>query len=206
MVEERFSNEYIVNDVGGIGVDVPSVTNGDRFRKKYNIKNKFILYAGRIASEKGCDTLFEYFIRYKNEFDNDVELVLLGKGSCPVPSCDDIKSVGFISEEDKFDAINACEFVVIPSKYESLSMILLEGMSMGKPVLVNGGCDVLRAHCKKSNAGIYYYDYNEFVCGIEFLLDKKKREALCGNAAEYVEKNYNWDVIINKLQKLMERI
>ena len=44
-----------------------------------------------------------------------------------------------------------------PQPWKALSLVLLESLGLGVPVLVNGGCDVTRGHCQRSNGGLYYY-------------------------------------------------
>ena len=41
-------------------------------------------------------------------------------------------------------------------------MVALEAWALGKPVLANGRCDVLKGQCLRSNAGLYYESYAEF--------------------------------------------
>ena len=42
----------------------------------------------------------------------------------------------------------------MPSYFESLSMVALEAWALGRPVLANGRCDVLKGQCIRSNAGL----------------------------------------------------
>src|SRR6185369_4556856 len=86
----------------------------------------------------------------------------LGKAVIPVPSHPRIRSLGFVSDEDKFDALAAADLLIMPSPYESLSMVALEAWALGKPVLANGRCDVLRGQCARSSGGLYYENFDEF--------------------------------------------
>ena len=65
-------------------------------------------------------------------------------------------------DQDKFDGIAGCEALIMPSYFESLSMVALEAWALGKPVLANGRCDVLQGQCLRSNAGPVLRDYPEF--------------------------------------------
>ena len=56
----------------------------------------------------------------------------------------------------------AADLLMMPSYFESLSMVALEAWALGKPVLANGRCDVLKGQCIRSNAGLYYDRYAEF--------------------------------------------
>jgi glycosyltransferase involved in cell wall biosynthesis len=105
-----------------------------------------------------------------NQHDDPPALVLIGKSTLPLPDNPRIISLGFVSEEVKFDALSAASVVVIPSLYESLSIITLEAWSMNVPVLVNGRCDVLKGQSRLSYCGLYYHNYLEFASGLERLL------------------------------------
>ena len=41
-------------------------------------------------------------------------------------------------------------------------MVALEAWALGRPVLANGRCDVLRGQCIRSRAGLYYDTFEEF--------------------------------------------
>ena len=194
------------NGYGGVGVEVPENISAEAFRKKYGL-DKFIIYIGRIDEHKGCKDLFAYFNEYKKRNGGDLKLVLMGKEVIRVPETKDIVSLGFVSDEDKFNGLAACEFLVLPSQFESLSMVVLEAMKIGKPVLVNGKCGVLKGHCIRSNAGLYYQNFYEFEGCVNYLLMHPKQCMEMGeNGQDYVEENYQWDVIIKRLSKLVEKI
>jgi len=70
--------------------------------------------------------------------------------------------------------------------------------------VVNGGCDVLQGHCRKSNAGLYYTNYFEFEAAVNYLLTHKETRSKMGeNGVAYIRENYRWDVIMNKLKRLI---
>ena len=151
--------------------------------------------------------MFKYFIEYKKRVKSDLKLVLMGKEVVPVPKHEDIISMGFVSDEDKFDGIQGAKALILPSKYESLSISVLEAMTLSVPVIVNGICDVLKGHCVKSNAGLYYRNYYEFETCLEYLLEHPAEyEIMCKNAARYVKDNFQWPDIMAKFDRLIEYV
>ncbi len=208
-VEERFhiGNVPHNNGLGGAGVDLPSDISEERFRNKYGIENDYIIYVGRIDENKGCRELFKDYTEFKKTYPSDLKLLLMGKEMIDVPKDPDIISLGFVSEEDKFDAIKGSEFLIMPSPFESLSIVVLEAMSLKRPVLVNGNCDVLKYHCIKSNGGLYYTNQNEFFECTRFLLNNKEKGLKMGeNGYNYVMDNYSWGSIMNRFTDLLETV
>jgi glycosyltransferase involved in cell wall biosynthesis len=71
-------------------------------------------------------------------------------------------------------------------------------------VLVNGNCDVLKDHCIRSNGALYYQNYFEFEGCVDYLLKHEEEKKLMSeNAKKYVEENYRWDIICERLCDLI---
>jgi len=118
-----------------------------------------------------------------------------------------IRFAGLLSERERLQALEAATIVVVPSPYESLSLLALEAFAVGTPVLANARSEVLVDHCLRSNAGLFYADRDEFVEGLKLLLaDHRLRSAMGRNGKEYVRRNYRWDVILSKYDRLLARI
>lgn len=199
MIQGLSRNEAVPGDVVGVGTEVPASYDGDRFRAKFGVEAPYVIYVGRIDENKGCHKLFEHFLRFKAETGSPVQLLLVGNTILPIPDHPDVRHLGFLSEQDKFDGIAGSHALMMPSYYESLSMVTLEAWAMGKPVLANAACDVLQGQCRRSNGGLYYGDYPEFRRALALLLDDAAlREALGRNGRAYFNANYTWDVIERK--------
>ncbi len=208
LIQGKYHNEKIPSALGGSGVDLPESIDGSRFCEKYNLKD-YIVYVGRIDEGKNCKELFNYFLEYKKRNASDLKLVLMGKPVIPVPKDSDIISLGFVSDQDKFDGIDGAKALVLPSKFESLSMVVLEAMSVRTNVMVNGACTVLRGHCTKSNGAFYYNDFFEFEGELNYLLNPKNAEVVAQmkeNAKAYVDEYYQWDSITQRLHNLIKEI
>ena len=141
-------------------------------RRSIDLKRPFVLYVGRIDKNKGCVTLFAYWKKFLEETGLDVDLVLAGKPVIHVPDDPRIRLLGFISEEEKVAALRECALLVMPSPYESLSVITLEAWKMGVPVLANARCRVLMGQCLRSNGGFFYHGYAEFAEALDLLLER----------------------------------
>lgn len=165
----------------------------------------YITYVGRIDPNKGCKEMFEFFLRYKEEFGGNLKLVTAGKPVMEVPDHPDIIQLGFVSDEMKFTVMENAKALLLCSRFESLSMVVLESMSVGRPILVSGHCEVLKGHCIRSNAGLWFDNYTEFAATLNYLLEHEEEyEVMRENGRAYVKENYQWDVIINKICRLID--
>jgi glycosyltransferase involved in cell wall biosynthesis len=165
-----------------------------------------VLYGGRIDPGKGCEELIEYFSAYVNG-GGDASLVLMGVKLMPLPEEPFIRFAGRLTDQERTQALEAATVVVVPSPYESLSLLALEAFATGTPVLANARSEVLVDHCQKSNAGLYYADRDEFDECLRLLVANQRLRASMGaNGRDYVRQNYRWDVIIGKYEKMFTNL
>lgn len=204
LCEGMFGISNIPSIIAGVGVDPPDESELFDAKERYGLES-YMLYAGRIDESKGCGTLFKYFEEYKKRNGGDLKLVLIGKAVMDIPKRDDIVHLGFVSDNEKFSLMKDSRLLVLASEFESLSMVVLESLVYGRPVLLNGKCKVLRGHCVKSNAGLYFENYFEFEGALDYLLTHPKEyEQMRENGRRYVDENYRWSVIIDKIRDFIE--
>ena len=131
----------------------------------------------------------------------------MGNSLLPIPEHRRIRHLGFLDDADKFDAMAAADLLIMPSYYESLSMVALEAWALGRPVLVNGRCEVLKGQCLRSNAGLYYESYAEFA---ETLRAMEQNPWLTGtlgrNGRQFFREHYDWPVIERKYLDMFDRL
>jgi glycosyltransferase involved in cell wall biosynthesis len=188
--------------------DFPShlLARGSVFRRRHRLHGPVALYGGRIDPGKGCEELIEYFSSYVKE-GGDATLALMGVKLMALPEEPFIRFAGLLSESERIQALEAATVVICPSPYESLSLLALEAMSVGTPVLVNARSVVLVEHCLRSNGGLWYADRNEFIECLNLLMtDRRLRAGLGRNGRDYVRKNYRWDVVLGKYERIFAKI
>lgn len=193
----------------GEGVDTGLNYNADRFREKYNIKEPFILYAGRKEEGKNVHTLLKYFAQYKKTNNSDLKLVLVGGGQIGIPESvkNDVIDLGFVSLQDKTDAESAALVLCNPSKFESFSLVIMESWLCKRPVMVYGGCEVTKDFVKKSNGGLYFNGYYEFEGALNYIIEHPQIADIMGsNGYEYVNSEFAWDVIVRKYTDYFEEL
>ena len=179
---------------------------GVLFKRRHRLHGSLALYGGRIDPGKGCEELIEYFSTYVQD-GGDASLVLMGVKLMPLPEEPFIHFAGRLPDNERLQALEAATVVVVPSPYESLSLLALEAFAVGTPILANARSEVLVDHCHKSNAGLYYADRDEFVEAMKLLVaDHRLRAAMGRNGRAYVRKNYRWDVILAKYERMFAKL
>ena len=234
-VQHQFADRPLLEEVIGVGVDIPQqqpyprmpespdldrtpgeggeaevpshlVARGAVFRRRHRLHGPIVLYGGRIDPGKGCEELIEYFGSYvKNG--GDATLALMGVRLMSLPEEPFIRFAGLLSDQERLQALEAATVVVCPSPYESLSLLALESMSVGTPILANARSAVLVEHCVRSNAGLYYADGDEFVECLKLLVtDAPLRQAMGINGVEYVRRTFQWNVVLEKYERIFAKI
>jgi len=207
MIRAATGNDHVPGVVVGVGSEIPRATVPERFRRKFQIDDPFVVYVGRIDENKGCRELFSFFQGYRPRLGQRLKLVMIGTSILPIPNHPHIRHLGFVSDRDKFDAIAAADALIMPSYYESLSMVALEAWGLGRPVLANGHCDVLRGQCIRSRAGLYYETFEEFAETLFTLTTNRELNlALGDNGRRYFEQHYAWPVVERKYQEMLKRL
>jgi glycosyltransferase involved in cell wall biosynthesis len=207
MIQAVSGNQHVPSVVVGVGSEVPQNPEPARFRQKYAIHERFAIYVGRIDENKGCKELFAFFEGYLHDVHGTLSLVLVGQSLLPIPEHPRIRHLGFLDDADKFDAMAAAEMLIVPSYFESLSMVTLEAFGLGRPVVANGQCDVLKGQCLRSNAGLCYDNYPEFLATVRALEESRRfGTALGTNGRRFFRDNYEWGVIEHKYLDVLERL
>lgn len=193
----------VENDVAGVGVDSVKTP-----LKKSPIHAKYLIYIGRVDGAKNVDELISWFEKYNKTVNEKMKLVLVGKNVSNLKGDEHVIFTGFISEEKKYHWLEHAKALVIPSLYESLSMVTLEAMAQGIPVIANAKCEVLENHIQQSETGYSYTDYLSFknVIHKAVSLTKEERVRMGEKSRKYVTTNYSWSAILNKFERAFDRI
>ncbi len=166
---------------------------------------RYLLYCGRVDPNKGFPELFEYFERFNRTFTGKLRLVITGKDDMKVPDHPDIEFRGFVPNEEKFSLMAGATIYISPSANESFSIVTLEAMAQGTPILANGGSEVLIDHITASGAGRIYVDYESFAASLTEMLSENGELQRMGKAGrEYVLARYQPSHISQALIEAIE--
>lgn len=164
-------------------------------------RDPYLLYCGRIDSHKGCAMLIEAFEAYKAARPSTLRLVLTGADKLGLRESSNVRYLGFVDEARKFALMAGALAFVHPSPYESLSIVALEAMAQGTPIVVNGECEILADHVTLSDSGFVFRGAGELHAAIDqvLALDAGTRAEQAARARAYVIGNYSHDEVRARL-------
>ncbi len=170
------------------------------------VRAPYLLYVGRVDRSKGCAELFAQFIALRCRLATPLQLVVCGQWSMPQVDHPDVLSLGFINDDLRDALLAQAAALVVPSRHESLSMVLLEGLAAGCPVIVNGHSEVLSEHVQRSGVGACYRSNAEFDAAVLRVLglDTSARGDWAARGRCYVAEQYSWPAIIERVRAAVD--
>jgi len=199
------------------GIDITAYSHlpeRGEFRRKYSIKNheKIILYLGRLHKIKGVDLLIQSFADLSKEM-NNIRLVIVGPDDGFLSELkrkiDDLNIndktllTGPLYGADKFRAYVDADVYVLPSVYETFPITVLEASAFSKPVIVTNRCGI--ADFVEKYGYVIEYDRDQLHDAIAKFLNNKKYGRISGERGRnLVKKEFNWDNIVKKIERIYE--
>ena len=97
--------------------------------------------------------------------------------------------------------------MIVPSKMEAFGLSALEAMSCGTPVVgfENTGLGDIIDH-KKTGYLAKYLDENDFVQGINWLINNSSKEIIDVNCRKRVENIFSNEVILDRYKKIYKSL
>lgn len=177
----------------------------DLYKDTWTGNPKYLFYAGRWTHQK-MGLLIPYFEEYlRHHPETDLQLWMSG----PPPNSDElpdfVKHFGYVEESLKCAMMKNAVAVINPSYVESLSLIVLEAMMLGTPILVNAHCEVLKMHAQ-NNRGFSYSSSSEFEEAVEQILELQGVAERVSRAKSYVMDHYTWDQVNVKWDRLLKLV
>lgn len=185
-------------------------------KKKFPIStNKLKLIAvGRLVPLKGFDILVKAVVEVANQGLNDLLVLIVGEGEERLRLEELIKNLGvgrYVKllglRHDVIGLMKASDLFVMSSRYEGLSIAMIEAMACGLPIIASNAPG-LRDHIRDGENGLLFpvEDHNLLAERILRLAnDEKLRYTLSHNAIESFEKEYDMRKNIKSLDMLFRK-
>ena len=206
LVESKIAGRVPPSCVVGAGLDRAAPAKSSDLRE-VGVEPPYALYLGRIDPNKGCQTLLRFFTKWADASAAKIPLVLAGPPNMPIPAHPAVRPLGFVRPAVRDALLAHASLLVMPSPYESLSMVLLEAWNRGVPAVVNGRCQVLKGQAQRSGGALYYRNYDEFAAALSALVERPSlRHELGAAGLAYVESHYRWPLVIATLESFLARL
>lgn len=188
----------------------------NEFKIKYKLDNRpFILFLGRLNIIKGPDMLLEAFSKGQHIWP-EWHLVFAGpdggllnslKRSAEESSVNDrVHFIGYVGGAEKSAAYHAAKLLVIPSRQEAMSIVVLEAGISGTPVLLTDQCGFNEVSAIDGGKVIPPTVEGVQTGLAEMLADNKKLVEMGGKLKDFVQYNYTWAVVIRKYLDLYGKL
>ena len=208
LARELFGHPDSRSAIVGMGLD-DFTADPAAFARRHRIPAPYVLYCGRREPLKGTPLLCDYMDAFRTRTKRDVRVVFTGSGQIDAepglwPA---IVDVGFVSEQEKHEAMAGALAFIHPSVNESFGIVLLEAFLAGTPALVHAKSRVLVSQCRAAQAGLWFRNYPDFETELLRLLDDAPlRDALGQNGRDFVRREYAWPAIEQKFLSALDRL
>jgi len=195
-----------------------------KIKSLYGIKDDelMILFIGRLVGVKGVDKLIMSMSHILQKTPK-ARLVIVGLGDLQEYLVNLVKTMKmsdyvkfrfeFIPEEERILHYAACDVAVFPSHYEPFGIVVLEAMSMEKPVVVGAagvsGMREIVVCCGEEQCGYHINPNNpeDIAWGINGVLESlEKRKWLGKNGRKRVLEEFTWDKVAQKTLELYQQM
>lgn len=207
LAEDIFGHKNISGRLISVGIEDNEAAEWEVVKRKFALPDRYAVFIGRIEKGK-AGKLIRYYTGYVARHPDAPKLVMVGGIVREVGRHKDIIYTGFVSDGEKRCLLRHALMLVNPSKYESLSLVLLEALRDKVPVLVNGKCNVLKGHCVLSGGAVRSYEnYRGFCRNFERISnDSNLRKYMVENGEKYYLENYSWGKVMPRLYEAIDSI
>lgn len=192
----------------GAGVDPRALDDasisGSRFRAKYGLENhRVVLCVGRKEEGKRYRVAIDaiHLVR-----DPAAILILAGEDIDRLPVAGArVRYLGRLSQEDLWDAYDACDVFLLPSRLESFGLVFLEAWARRKPAIGDRGCPAVAALIEDSVDGFLCANASSIADCLDRLLADGPLRASMGEAGRAkVLRKYTWTAVAERVRSVYE--
>jgi glycosyltransferase involved in cell wall biosynthesis len=187
-------------------------------KKKYGIRDRFVMAFGASTKHKNIDFLVRSFLRVRRQLPGEFQLLLVG---CPEPDSSDyfrklmenhsengVVCIGFVQDMDVVALYNCTDCFVYPSLYEGFGFPPLEAMACGAPVLASNVSAIpeivgdAAQTFDPTDSASFDLSFIEFLSRLQ---NVEYRQALIAKAYEHA-KGYSWRTTAEKTLRVFHEV
>ncbi len=205
LVEQAAGVEGTPGVVVGAGLDPSPDGDAARARRVRELPPRFALYLGRVDASKGIDALLRMHATYRDA-GGPLGLVLAGREAPGLRIPGWVTTTGFITEQERADLLAAAEVVVLPSPYESLSLVALEAWRARRPTLGNARADVVAGQTARSGGGLLYTGPDTYGRQLARLAASPDERNAMGASGSAFAREWTWDACVARWQEVIRAV
>lgn len=219
--------ERLLSNIKGVGsktVLIPDpvedvyfekVEPGD-FKEKWKLREKVILFVGRLSYNKGLESLLKAFKKVKEEVDS-VSLLIVGRDWDNLKSklenlttelcLNDVVFTGAISQRELLKAYSSSDVFVLCSSYEAFGIVLAEAMAQEVPIVATrvGGIPYVLGD-GEYGALVNYGDEDSLARELLRLLQDEKLCKLMTERGKKRANDFKIEILTEKLEYVYEEV
>jgi glycosyltransferase involved in cell wall biosynthesis len=192
----------------GSGVDPAPERPSRAALDALGIPQDFLVYLGRVDRNKGCDALVRHYAAYVASAGAGaatLPLILAGPVKLELPEQPGLRALGRVSDDVRDALLAHARALVMPSPFESLSLVVLEAWNRATPVIVNARCDVLLGQVRRADGGLYYRSSEDFAGAVRRLAeDAGLAHAFGRQGLAYVDREYRWPLVLERIEAILQ--
>jgi len=186
------------------------------FRNRYALgEGPFLLFIGRLNPIKGPDLLLKAFIKIADNF-SDHQLIFAGPDDGVRSELQDlaleagiqgrVHFTGFLDQPEKSMALNAADLLVIPSRSEAMSIVVLEAGAASTPVLATDQCGLNEIEAAGGGM-ISPVSVDGLAQSLrEMLADGAKLQTMGRSLHKFVLADFTWQAMAERLIAIYQEI
>lgn len=207
LVDDVLGVEDRPSEVVGTGLSPAVAGDADRARHTFALPQRFALYLGRVDGSKGVDAMVRAHAGYRaGAGSNALGLVLAGRPAGELRLPDWVVRTGFVDDATRANLLAASEVVVLPSPWESLSLVALEAWQAGCPTLATARSAVLAGQTARSGGGLLYTGPGTYGAQLARLAGDPALRASLGAAGRRFTENETWDACVSRWHRLLATV
>lgn len=207
-IKQKIANEFKNNTVEVI----PNSFELKKFSNLEKLPFEYIIAVGRLVQLKQFDKLIESYSKSHLPQKN-IHLVILGTGEEQVNLEKNISDLNLQSlihllgyKENVYDYISNAKFLVLTSLYEGFSMVILEALSLGIPV-VSFDCEHGPSELVQNNSNgilVENQDFGELTSKLDIFVEDEIFYQNCKNNTISSVAKFQSSVIVNQWLQILK--
>ena len=114
-----------------------------------------------------------------------------------------VTTTGFITDQERADLLATAEVVVLPSPYESLSLVALEAWRAGRPTLGLARAAVVAGQTARSGAGLLYTGVHTYARQLTRLAANPEERTAMGEMGRAFAADWTWDACVARWREVL---